>query len=178
MRVVAAADDERGEADGHHRRHDERERPRHLGDHQHDGERRSGDAAEAGHHPDDDVRRRVVSEARHDRLEQPPDRGADERADHHARAEDATRATRADRQPGRRRCGRRAGRGRSRAGCAGAVRRGSAGSIRTRCRAPRVSPGRCSRRSGRRSPDGPNAGPEGGRRARRCRRSPWRRAGR
>ena len=46
--------------------------------------------------------RGAVAEARHDGFEQAPDRGPDEGADHHARAEDAARTARTDREPGRR----------------------------------------------------------------------------
>ena len=56
--MVLAADDERGEADGDHRRREHRQVAGHLGDHEHDGERGVGDAPEQGHHRDDHERRR------------------------------------------------------------------------------------------------------------------------
>ena len=100
--VVVAAHDERRQTDREHGRHDQRERSRHLGDHQHHRQGGPRDAPEAGHHPDNDVRGGVVAETRHDWLQQAPDRGSDEGADHHARAEDAARTARTNGEPGRR----------------------------------------------------------------------------
>ena len=54
----AVADDQRRDADREHRRAEHREAVGHLGDHQHDRQRRMGDAAEEGHHRHDHEGRR------------------------------------------------------------------------------------------------------------------------
>src|SRR5947209_19997250 len=67
---------------GHHR-----EGPRHLGNHDEDRQRRSRDAPEARHHPDDDENAWLVGHPGHlGQLAQPPDGGPREGADHDAGA--------------------------------------------------------------------------------------------
>ena len=55
------------------------------------------DAPEQGHHRDDHERCRVGRDGRGERLEEPPDPGAEQAADDHARPEDAARAAGPDR---------------------------------------------------------------------------------
>ena len=105
---------------------------------------------------------RVVAEAGHARLEQAPHRGPDERADDHARTEDPSGASGADRQPG----GHDAGEGQGEDDPQGYVEKLEAEAllvpIRSLCRAPRVSREPSDRRAGRQAQGGPSADREAG----------------
>ena len=146
----AVADDERRDPDREHRRAEHREAVGHLGDHEHDRERRVGDAPEERHHRHDHERRRIDGHAGRDRLEQSPDAGAEQAADDHARARRCRRSRRSRSTATSRGSSRTAAPGRPTAG----GRAASSGRAR-----PGPSRSRCPRTPGRTRPRQPTARP-------------------